>query len=114
MPSKGKRVASRQNNLRRRRNTSNRQAAVGANPVAAPPDALSPANGGTAVGTAETNGVGPAAATVPEVAPRPVQQPRGRRFDRPAAYGYVGSELVRIGIFSGVLLVALIAVSFVI
>ncbi len=115
MPSKGKRVASRQNNLRRRRNTSNRQAAVGANPVAAPPDALSPANGGTAVGTAETNGVGPAAvAAAPEVAPRPVQQPRGRRFDRPAAYNYVGSELVRIGIFSGVLLVALIAVSFVI
>jgi hypothetical protein len=39
-------------------------------------------------------------------------QSRGRRFDRPAAYNHVGSELKRIGIFSGVLVVILIAVSF--
>ena len=45
---------------------------------------------------------------------RPETQPRGRRFDRPAAYNHVGAELKRIGVFSSVLVVVLIAVSFVI
>ena len=112
MPSKGKRVASRQNNLRRRRNNnanrSNPPAAARATavaeptptpadvaPAASPPPSAIPVGASQAVGRSET-------------------QPRGRRFDRPAAYNHVGSELKRIGIFSGVLVVALIAVSFVI
>ena len=112
MPSKGKRIASRQNNLRRRRSNANRsnppagaRATAVAEPVAAPTNA-------------PTASSSPATATAPTGAGRPIgrseTQPRGRRFDRPAAYNHVGSELRRIGIFSGVLVVALVAVSFVI
>ena len=114
MPSKGKRVASRQNNLRRRRGGSNRAAPV-RNPAAASPTA-------TAVAEAEPDRPAPAAAAAAPAQPqprsvtaigRPVSSPRGRRFDRPAAYNYVSSELRRIGIFSGVLVVVLVAASFV-
>ncbi len=111
MPSKGKRIASRQNNLRRRRSAVNRGSNV--------PDARA-----TAVAEPESAAAEPPAApsAVASVAPagvsravgRPETQPRGRRFDRPAAYNHVGSEITRIGIFAGVLLVALIAVSFVV
>ena len=111
MPSKGKRVAARQGNLRRRRSNSNRtNQPANPQPVAAAATAAAP----TAVSDA------PAAAPAPTPAPatratgRPQSQPLGRRFDRPAAYNHVGSELMRIGIFASVLLVALIAVSFVI
>ena len=111
MPSKGKRVASRQNNLRRRRNNTNRsnpnpsaRATAVAEPATAPVEAAPTAS--------------PAPPAVPAGASQPIgrseTQPRGRRFDRPAAYNHVGSELKRIGIFSGVLVVALVAVSFVI
>ena len=110
MPSKGKRVASRQNNLRRRRSPANRNNATGsarptavAEAVSAPAETVAPSTTATA------------AAPVGEGLPvgRSQTQPRGRRFDRPAAYNHVGSELKRIGIFSSVLVVALIAVSFV-
>jgi len=110
MPSKGKRVATRQNNLRRRRSGASRTTAA-RNPAAA-------ATVATSVAEAEPDR--PAAAVTATVgAPadtaigRPASAPRGRRFDRPAAYNYVGSELTRIGIFSGVLLAVLITVSFV-
>ena len=112
MPSKGKRVASRQNNLRRRRSPANRNNATSsarptavAEAVSAPAETVAPSTTTTAA----------AAAPVGEGRPvgRSQTQPRGRRFDRPAAYNHVGSELKRIGIFSSVLVVALIAVSFV-
>jgi hypothetical protein len=114
MPSKGKRVAARQNNLRRRRGGANRVTG-GPNP-----DATSPA--ATAVAEAEPDRPASAAtATATAAAPtqatpaigRPATAARGRRFDHPAAYNYVGSELTRIGIFSSVLVVVLVAVSFV-
>ena len=111
MPSKGKRIASRQNNLRRRRSNANRsnppagaRATAVAEPASAPASAL-------------TTSSSPVTAAAPVGAGRPIgrseTQPRGRRFDRPAAYNHVGSELTRIGIFSGVLVVALVAISFV-
>ncbi len=110
MPSKGKRVASRQNNLRRRRGGANR-ATAGQDPASASPVA-------SAVAEAEADrpsatAAAPAASSATSAIGRPVAASRGRRFDRPAAYNYVGSELTRIGIFSGVLVVVLVAVSFV-
>ena len=115
MPSKGKRVAVRQGSLSRRR--SNRSAS-GAAGVAAGA-VLDGGDGGggsaasaTATATA-TAASGMAAGAARPAGGRPAQQPRGRRRERPAAYNHVGSELIRIGIFAGVALVALIAVSFV-
>lgn len=116
MPSKGKRVASRQNNLRRRRGGANRAAPVH-NPAAASPVAATvaeresdrPASAGTA--TAPT--AAPAQSRSATAIGRPASAPRGRRFERPAAYNHVSSELRRIGIFSGVLVVVLVAASFV-
>ncbi len=114
MPSKGKRVAARQNNLRRRRGGANRAAPV-RNPAAAAPVA-------SAVAAPAANASASTAAATAEVEARPQTRaaavgrpaaPRGRRFDRPAAYNHVGSELRRIGIFSGVLVVVLVVVSFV-
>lgn len=110
MPSKGKRVAARQNNLRRRRNNTNRNNPnAGGRPIAVAEPETAPAEVSPAAS--------PAAPVVSTGASRPIgrsdTQPRGRRFDRPAAYNHVGSELTRIGIFSGVLVVVLVAVSFV-
>ena len=111
MPSKGKRIASRQNNLRRRRSNANRS-----NPPAGAP-ATAVAEPASAPASASPASSSPATATAPMGTSRPIgrseTQPRGRRFDRPAAYNHVGSELRRIGIFSGVLVVALVAISFV-
>ena len=120
MPSKGKRVASRQGNLRRRRNSANRSnAPAGSQPtaVANPPSTLTADDSGPATATATamaTAAAAPAGAGVAQAVGRPQAQPRGRRFDRPAAYNHVGPELVRISIFAGTLLAALIVVSFVI
>ena len=114
MPSKGKRVAARQNNLRRRRGGANRPAPVG-NPAAAPPVAsgsvATESDRASATATATTQA--PTASQSATATGRPASAPRGRRFERPAAYNYVGSELTRIGIFSSVLVVVLVAVSFV-
>ncbi len=116
MPSKGKRVASRQQNLRRRRNNSNRNNPSGAARATAVAEPVAPPAAASAASTPAAAAV--AAPGVPAGAAqaigRPQTQPRGRRFDRPAAYSHVGSELKRIGIFSGVLVVVLVAVSFVI
>lgn len=115
MPSKGKRVASRQSNLRRRRGNANRSTALRTNAATAPTaTAIADAPPTDAASTAPAATAAPAelaSATAPRA--RPIRQPQGRRFQRPAAYNHVGSELRRIGIFSGVLLVALIVVSFV-
>ena len=116
MPSKGKRVASRQQSLRRRRQNSNRNnPSGGARPTAVAEPVPAPAE--TAVPSAPaaaSAAVAAAPAGTSQAIGRPQTQPRGRRFDRPAAYNHVGSELKRIGIFSGVLVVVLVAVSFVI
>ena len=116
MPSKGKRMASRQNNVRRRRGGANR-ASSARNPAAASPPATAVAEADTERPVAAATATGSAPASTQSRAAtaigRPASAPRGRRFDRPAAYNYVGSELRRIGIFSGVLVVVLVAVSFV-
>lgn len=117
MPSKGKRVASRQNNLRRRRGGPSRAtparnpaAAAPAAAAVAEPEAERPAQAAAATATVAS----PTQSRAESAIGRPSTGGRGRRFDRPAAYNYVGSELRRIGIFSGVLVVVLVAVSFVI
>ena len=114
MPSKGKRVAVRQGSLSRRR--SNRSASGPAGVAAGA--VLDGGDGGGSAASATATATGTAAAGVAAGAARPVggrtaSQPRGRRRERPAAYNHVGSELIRIGIFAGVALAALIAVSFV-
>ena len=116
MPSKGKRVASRQNNLRRRRSNSGRNAPARPNIPAAAATATAVADGPSPAAAApavEPTAAATAPAATPAAARRPAGQPRGRRFERPAAYNHVGSELKRIGIFSSVLVVVLVAVSFV-
>lgn len=105
MPSKGKRVASRQGSLRRRRGAQNQNQNRRAGAVADGGVSTAPA--------AAVSDPAPAAATAPPPAATSAGRPRGRRYDRPAAYNYVGSELTRIGIFSGVLVVVLVAVSFI-
>ena len=115
MPSKGKRVASRQSNLRRRRGNANRSTAPRANAAtAATATAVAdvPATD-TAPGSPVSTGAPADPAPAAAVRARPIRQPQGRRFQRPAAYNHVGSELRRIGIFAGVLVVILVAVSFV-
>lgn len=113
MPSKGKRVAARQNNLRRRRGPANR-ATPARNPAAAAPvaSAVAEAVPGAPAETSTATATAPAQVQASAIG-RPTSSPRGRRFDRPAAYNHVGSELRRIGIYSGVLVVVLVAVSFV-
>jgi hypothetical protein len=114
MPSKGKRIAARQNSLSRRRGGASRTAAPSGEAVAVPAGASTDASGALATATAPSNGATAAAQAAPAgTSTRAAPQPRGRRFDRPAAYNHVGSELIRIGIYSGVLVVALVAVSFV-
>ena len=116
MPSKGKRVAARQNNLRRRRGGANRAATPARNPAASPAaSAVAEAEPQRPIadGTATATATAPSQSRATTAVGRPASAPRGRRFDRPAAYNHVGSELRRIGIFSGVLVVVLVAVSFV-
>ena len=112
MPSKGKRVAARQNNLRRRRGGANR-AAPARNPAVASPAASAVAEAEPERPVTAATATPPAQSRATTAVGRPASVPRGRRFDRPAAYNHVGSELRRIGIFSGVLVVVLVAVSFV-
>ena len=112
MPGKGRRMASRQAELGRRRRRQNRASAA----VAAPPAGPSP----NAAPAAEPQGdsTAPAAREAPQQqrpAPAPAQPAPGRaRGDRPPAYNYMVPEVRRISIMAGVLLVGLIALSFVI
>ena len=118
MPSKGKRMAARQGSLRRRRSSNhNRSAAAGG--VGSDMDTGTAAAGGV-VATASASvatAAGSSGAAAPAGAgrgrPAILTTPRGRRAERPAAYNHVGSELVRIGIFAGALVVALAAIAFV-
>ena len=119
MPSKGKRMAARQGSLRRRRSNHNRSAAAGG--VGADMDTGTAAAGGAVATAAASASVATAGGSSGAAAPagagrgRPaiLTTPRGRRAERPAAYNHVGSELVRIGIFAGVLVVALAAIALV-
>ena len=112
MPSKGKRVAVRQGSLSRRR--SNRSASGPAGVAAgAVLDGGDGGGGPAASATATATAAAGVATGARAGAARAASQPRGRRRERPAAYNHVGSELIRIGIFAGVALAALIAVSFV-
>lgn len=116
MPGKGRRVASRQAQLGRRRK---RQARG--------PAEVPPSGPGTAVADAEPvvneavpveAAVQPAEVVREEPQPRQAPQPRGPRSrvaarpERPAAYTHIGAELRRILIVSGVMFAFLIALSF--
>ena len=108
MPGKGRRVASRQAQLRQKRSKESR------GPIGTPTaDPIPPA-----VGT-QTDGPAPApkqtAAPVPQSRPAvqpvpasPSRPPARSRTDRPLAYSYIRTELRRILILSGIVIVALI------
>ncbi len=116
MPGKGRRMASRQAELGRRRRRQHRggNAAVAERPRASAPNETDAV---TAVAE-ETAAATPAASTRPAQQVRePVEGSRSRsgprsRFDRPAAYNYVMPEMRRILIMGGVLLAGLIGLSF--
>lgn len=125
MAGKGRRAASRQGELSRRRKKGQRGPSV----VPATPVRSQQQNGSetavaveTAVDTeTKVNPVQQAqpvvAAASPRPAPQPATQPRSQgrqRGERPAAYNYAGAELRRIAVLSTVMLAALVALSFVI
>lgn len=113
MPGKGRRVASRQAEIGKRRRRQGRVA--GGVAIGGPRDGA-----GFSAGSPVANGAreAPAAAGAESpISPRPVspQLPRGitrARLDRPAAYNYVVPELRRILIMASVLLAVLIGISF--
>ena len=118
MPAKGRRIASRQAQLGRRRRQQSRKAEENgsvtvAAPADIPPETATPANGAAAAVPAAADSATAAAtgpATAPARAPRRSGQPR---TDRAAAYTHLGSELRRILILVGILLAVLLALSFV-
>ena len=112
MPAKGRRIASRQAQLGRRRRQSRKTEEGGAVTIAAPSDipqeTAAPANGAAAMPAAvapTTDGM----ATTPARAPRRSGQ---TRTDRAAAYTHLGAELRRILILAGILLAVLLGLSF--
>ena len=118
MPAKGRRIASRQAQLGRRRRQSRKIEESGAVTIAAPADipqeTATPANGATAIpaaAPAANTPAGPAATT----AATPARTPRRSgptRTDRAAAYTHLGAELRRILILAGILLAVLLGLSF--
>ena len=115
MPAKGRRIASRQAQLGRRRRQQNRKteeslAVSVAAPADIPVETAAPANA-AAANPAAAESAGPAAA--PARAPR--RPAAGQtRTDRSAAYTHLGSEVRRILILAGILLAVLVGLSFVI
>lgn len=115
MPAKGRRIASRQAQLGRRRRQQNRKteeslAVSVAAPADIPAETAAPANAAAANPSAAES-AGPAAA--PARAPR--RPAAGQtRTDRSAAYTHLGSEVRRILILAGILLAVLVGLSFVI
>ena len=115
MPAKGRRIASRQAQLGRRRRQSRKIEESGTVTVAAPADipqeTAAPANGAAAAIPAATTAANTPAAT----AATPARTPRRSgptRTDRAAAYTHLGSELRRILILAGILLAVLLGLSF--
>ena len=114
MPGKGRRVASRQAQLGRRRRKAVR--GNGAVPLAQAPAAVVDSQPADAVDTQPQE---PVATTRTErqtapVRPVPATLPRGprARAERPTAYNYVGHEVRRILIMAGISIVVLIALAF--
>ena len=112
MPGKGRRVASRQAQLRQKRSKESR------GPIGTPTGTPTADPTPPAVGT-QTDGPAPApkqtAAPVPQSRPAvqpvpasPSRPPARSRTDRPLAYSYIRTELRRILILSGIVIVALI------
>lgn len=117
MPGKGRRVASRQAELGKKRRRQTRGAASvtaeGSEAVAVTPAVTT---GETAVATEVRESPPVAARSQPPVrsrsnAPQANRTPTRARLDRPAAYNYVMPELRRILIMSGTLLGVLIGLS---
>ena len=120
MPAKGRRIASRQAQLGRRRRQQNRKteeslAVSVAAPADIPAETAAPTNaaatGPAAAETARASTAGSAAA--PARAPRRPAAGQART-DRSAAYTHLGSEMRRILILAGILLAVLVGLSFVI
>lgn len=120
MAGKSRRVASRQGELSRRRKRTQR--GPSGIPVAAAARPVAPAGGAAATAEAMVAGGGGAPAPAASVAGQPAaaqsaaapyRRPGRARGERPAAYNYVGAEVRRIGILSGVVLAALIGLAFV-
>ena len=116
MPAKGRRVASRQAQLGRRRRRQDRSSdglsVVGPAPVAVETDTSG------SVSTQTEESVVPEREPAGDAAPRPdsTTQPRRSartRIDRPAASNYIAPELRRISILSGVLFSVLIVLAFI-
>lgn len=115
MPDKGRRVASRQAELGKKRRRQNRVAVAGgvvAGEVGA--GAVTATESVVATGVQES----PPAAKTPRAplpsrfaAPQSHRSPARARLDRPAAYNYVIPELRRILIMAGTLLAVLIGIS---
>lgn len=119
MPAKGRRIASRQAQLGRRRRQQNRKteeslAVSVAAPADIPAETAAPANAVATPAAAETARASTAGASAaPARAPR--RPAAGQtRTDRSAAYTHLGSEMRRILILAGILLAVLVGLSFVI
>jgi hypothetical protein len=115
MPDKGRRVASRQAQLGRRKRRQSRGAS------GAPSDgantAIAENESGNRVATQEREPTKTAQDTRDVAAPRPApatlrRSPTRARAERPMAYNYVGPEMRRILILSGVLIVILVVLAF--
>ncbi len=114
MPAKGRRIASRQAQLGRRRRQSRKTEEGGTVTVAAPADipteTAATANGAAAAPAASTPTTdGMATAATPARSPR---RSGLTRTDRAAAYTHLGAELRRILILAGILLAVLLGLSF--
>jgi hypothetical protein len=116
MPDKGRRIASRQAQIGRRKRRQNRS------PGSAPSDGATTAvaenQGDSRIAVQDRDSATPpsqdtkAAAPPRPAAASPRQGPARARADRPMAYNYVGPELRRILILSGILIVILVVLAF--
>lgn len=113
MPGKGRRVASRQAQLGRRRRKPARP--DGGIPSSQAPAAVAETQPIEAADTQPTRPAAPARVDRETVPARPVSAASQRiprsRAERPTAYNYVGAEVRRILIMAGVLLAVLIALA---
>jgi len=117
MPAKGRRVASRQAQLGRKRRRQDRSS-DGLSVVGPVPVAVESQTSGS-VSTQAQESVEPEQAPAAVVAQRPesASQPRRTartRIDRPTASNYIGPELRRISILSGGLFAVLVVLAFII
>ncbi len=119
MPGKGRRVASRQAQIGRKRRRQGRATAAVAGGGALVTEESVPVATAIQGAQAEPQSSAPASTSQAPVQPSPAQSTPQRnasrnRLDRPAAYNYVAPEVRRILIMSGVLLAVLVALSFII